>query len=201
MKLYYTPGACSLSPHIALREAGLAFTLVKADLRTHRLEDGSDFYAVNAKGYVPMLELDDGERLTEGPAIVQYIADLVPEKTLAPPAGSFARYRLQEALNFISSEIHKAYVPLFVPGFSAETRDLYRQRVRRAYELADRRLAAAPYLMGETFGVADPYLFTTVTWAPHAKVDLAGLDALAAFQTRMGQRPAVQAALAAEGLA
>lgn len=200
MKLYYSPGACSLSPHIVLREAGMNVDLVKADLKTHQLADGSDFRAVNPRGYVPVLELDDGQRLTEGPAIVQYIADQVPAKNLAPAAGTMARYRVMEWLNFISTELHQNYSPLFNPAVPKEAQALATARLLDRFAYVDRQLEGKSYLMGEQFSVADAYLFTVTSWAKYAQVDLGKFAHLGAFAGRMAARPAVQAALKAEGL-
>ena len=200
MKLYYSPGACSLSPHIVLREAGMAVDLVKANLQAHKLEDGSDFYAVNSKGYVPMLELDNGERLTEGPAIVQYIADQVPDKKLAPANGSMARYRLQEWLNFITSELHKGIGGLFNPAMPEEGKAVIRARATSKLQWVDQQLEGKQYLMGNDFSVADAYLFTVTNWTAHTGIDISGMKNLNAFQARMAARPAVQAAMKAEGL-
>lgn len=200
MKLYYSPGACSLSPHIVLREAGLAFEPVLASTKTHKLQDGSDYYAINPKGYVPLLELDGGERLSEGPVIVQYIADQVPDKGLAPAAGTMARYRLQEWLNFITSELHKGFSPLFNPAVPEEAKAVFRKKLVERFTWVDGQLAGKNYLMGDAFSVADAYLFTVGSWAPHVGVDITGLANLGAFMARMGARPAVQAALRAEGL-
>ena len=200
MKLYYSPGACSLSPHIVLREAGLAFEPVLASPQTHKLADGSDYYAINPKGYVPLLELDNGERLTEGPAILQYIADQVPEKKLAPANGTMARYRVQEWLNFITSELHKGFGGLFNPAMPEEAKTLSRARVAMRLQWVDGQLEGKSYLMGDAFSVPDAYLFTIVNWAQYTGVDISGLQHLSAFQARMAARPAVQAALKAEGL-
>jgi len=200
LKLYYSPGACSLSPHIVLREAGLAFEPVLASTKTHKLQDGTDYYGINPKGYVPLLELDNGERLTEGPAIVQYIADQVPAKKLAPAAGTMARYRLQEWLNFITSEIHKSFSPLFNPAMPEEGKALYRTRLGDRFKWVDGQLAGKNYLMGEDFSVADAYLFVVAGWSKHVGVDISGLANLGAFMARMAARPAVQEALKAEGL-
>ena len=200
MKLYYSPGACSLSPHIVLREAGLAFEPVLASTKTHKLQDGTDYYGINPKGYVPLLELDNGERLTEGPAIVQYIADQVPAKKLAPTAGTMARYRLQEWLNFITSELHKSFSPLFNPAMPEEGKALYRTRLGERFKWVDGQLAGKNYLMGEDFSVADAYLFVVAGWSKHVGVDISGLANLGAFMARVGARPAVQEALKAEGL-
>jgi glutathione S-transferase len=200
MKLYYSPGACSLSPHIVLREAGLDFQPVLASTKTHKLTDGTDYYTINPKGYVPLLELDNGERLSEGPAIVQYVADLVPAKHLAPPNGTMARYRLQEWLNFISTELHKSFSPLFNPAMPEEGKAVYRQRLDNRFKWVNEQLEGKSYLMGEQFCVADAYLFTVSNWAPRVNVDLSAYAHLGAFMARMAARPAVQAALKAEGL-
>jgi glutathione S-transferase len=185
MKLYYSPGACSLSVHIALHEAGLAHEGVRTPTKTHQTPDGTDYYTINPLGYVPFLALDDGRSLHEGPAIVQYIADQVPEKKLAPANGTFERYKLQEWLNFIGTELHKSFSPLFNPATPEEFNG---------------ELAGKDYLMGDTFTVADGYLFTVTNWASMTGVDLAGLDHLAAYRARVGARPAVVAAMTAEGL-
>jgi glutathione S-transferase len=200
MKLYYSPGACSLSPHIALREAGLAFEPVLASTKSHKLQDGTDYYGINPLGYVPMLELDDGTRLREGPAIVQYIADLAPAKNLAPANGTMLRYRLQEWLTFIGTEIHKSFSPLFNPGMPEEAKTISKTKLRSRYEWLDRQLADKDYLMGDSFSVADGYLFTVTNWAKPTGVELADLASLNAWHARVGARPAVQEALKAEGL-
>jgi glutathione S-transferase len=200
MKLYYSPGVCSLSPHIVLREAGLAFEPVLASTKTHQLADGTDYYGINPKGYVPLLELDNGERLSEGPAIVQYIADQVPGKNLAPAAGTMARYRLQEWLNFISSELHKSYSPLFNPATPDEYKAMARAKLLERLTWADQQLAGKPYLMGDQFSVADAYLFTVTRWSKGAGLDITPLANLAAFTARVAARPAVQEAMKAEGL-
>jgi glutathione S-transferase len=200
MKLYYSPGACSLSPHIVLRESGLKFEAVLASTKTHKLQDGTDYYTINPKGYVPTLELDNGERLTEGPAIVQYIADQAPTKQLAPANGTMARYRLQESLNFITSELHKTYSPLFNPAVPEEYKAIARSKLADRYRWLDTQLEGKSYLMGDTFGVADAYLFTVTNWAKHVGVDLAALKNVGAFTQRVAARPAVQEAMQAEGL-
>lgn len=200
MKLYYSPGVCSLSPHIVLREAGMKFDLVKVSTKTHTLADGADFYAINAKGYVPVLELDSGERLTEGPAIVQYIADHAPASGLAPAPGTLPRYRLMEWLNFISTEIHKSFTPLFDSGMPAEAQALYRQKLLRRFAWVDTQLEGCDYLMGSAFCVADAYLFTVSSWAQHVNVQIDDLRHLAAYRQRVAARPAVQEAMRAEGL-
>ncbi len=199
-KLYYSPGACSLSPHIVLREAGLPFDLVLASTKTHKLADGTDFYGINPKGYVPLLELDDGQRLSEGPVIVQYIADLVPGSPLAPPAGTMARYRLMEWLNFITSELHKGFSPLFNPATPEDYKPLVRTRLGERFAWVNSQLEGRAYLMGDAFTVADAYLFTVASWGPYVGVDPSGLAQLTAYMGRVAARPAVQAALKAEGL-
>ena len=200
MKLYYSPGACSLSPHIALQEAGLAYTPVLASTKSHKLQDGTDYYEINPLGYVPMLELDDGTRLREGPAIVQYIADQVPLKMLAPVNGSLQRYRLQEWLTFIGTEIHKGFSPLVNPATPEEYKTMARTKLLERLQWVDSQLADKQYVMGEQFTVADGYLFTVTNWTKPTNVDISGLANLAAYRERVGARPAVQAAMKAEGL-
>lgn len=199
MKLYYSPGACSLSPHIALAEAGLAYSLEKVDLKAKKTETGADFFAVNPSGYVPALVLDNGEILTEGPAIVQYIADLAPAAKLAPPAASFERVRLQELLNFISTELHKSFSPLFNPAAPEEWKTVTRGLIGRRLDVVERKLAGRDYLMGE-FSVADGYLFTILGWGRMVGVDVAARPLLAAYMERVKARPAVQRAMREEGL-
>lgn len=200
MKLYYSPGACSLSPHIVLHEAGLAYTPVLASTKSHKLQDGTDFYSINPLGYVPVLELDDGTRLREGPAIVQYLADQAPHKNLAPANGTLARYRLQEWLTFIGTEIHKGFSPLFKPGTPEDYKPQVREQLLSRLQWVDGELAHKPYLMGEHFSVADAYLFTVTNWAAYVQLDISGLKNLAAYRERIAARPAVQAAMKAEGL-
>ncbi len=200
MKLYYSTGACSLSTHIVLRESGLAFEPVLASTKTHKLLDGTDYYTINPKGYVPLLELDNGERLSEGPAIVQYIADQVPEKKLAPANGTMARYRTQEWLNFITSELHKGIGGLFNPAMPEEAKVLMRTKAAGRLKWVDEQLEGKDYLMGDSFNVADAYLFTVVNWTKLVGIDISGLKNLGAFMARMAARPAVQEALKAEGL-
>ena len=200
MKLYYSPGACSLSPHITLHESGLAFDLVLAPTKTHKLEDGTDYYSINPLGYVPLLELDDGIRLTEGPAIVQYIADQVPAKNLAPANGTVARAQLQSWLNFISTEVHKGLSPLFNPATPADYKPMIIDKVMSRIKWVDSQLEGKCYLMGDAFSVADPYLFAVTNSAPRVGVDITELSNIAAFRERMAARPAVQAAMLQEGL-
>jgi glutathione S-transferase len=200
MKLYYSPGACSLSPHIVLEEAGLPYEPVLASTKTHKLQDGTDYYTINPKGYVPLLELDDGQRLTEGPAIVQYLADLVPGKNLAPANGTMARYRLQEWLNFITSELHKGIGGMFNPAMPEEGKAVMRARATDRLKWVDNQLAGKAYVMGDTFSVADAYLFTVARWSKLVGIDISGLTKLTAYLERVAARPAVQAAMKAEGL-
>ena len=200
MKLYYSPGACSLSPHIALHEAGLKFEAIAAPTKTHKLPDGSDFYAVNPLGYVPFLVLDDGRTLREGPAIVQYIADQVPAKNLAPANGTFERAKLQEMLNFIGTELHKGFSPLFNPATPAEFKPVVIAKLHDRLKFMDAELAGKQYALGDTFSVADAYLFTVTGWAPHVGVDMTPYANIAAYRARVGARPAVVAAMKAEGL-
>ncbi len=200
MKLYYAPGVCSLSPHIVLREAGFDVTLEKVNLRTKELASGGDYSAINPKGYVPALQLDDGEVLTEGPAIIQYVADLVPEKQLAPPCGTLARARLQEWLTFIGTELHKNFSPLFNPAATDDMKNAARALLARRLPIAAAALEAKPYLLGDTFSVADAYLFTVLGWTGFVGVDIGAWPSLGTFVERIQARPAVQAALKAEGL-
>lgn len=200
MKLYYSPGACSLSPHIVLKESGLPFEAIAAPTKTHKLADGTDYYTINPLGYVPYLVLDDGRTLHEGPAIVQYLADLVPEKKLAPANGSWERYKLQEWLNTIGTELHKGFSPLFTPGMPDEAKTIAKIRLIGRLQWVDQELAGKTYLMGDTFSVADAYLFVVAGWGKHVGIDLAGLANLSAFMVRVGARPAVLEALRAEGL-
>ena len=200
MKLYFSPGACSLAPHIVLEESGLAYETVLASTKTHQLADGTDYYSVNSKGQVPLLELDGGERLTEGPAIVQYLADKVPAKNLAPANGTMARYRVQEWLNFITSELHKGIGGLFNPAMPEDGRVVIRARAASKLKWVDEQLEGKQYLMGDAFSIADPYLFTMITWTAHTDIDISGMKNLGAYRARMAARPSVQAAMKAEGL-
>lgn len=200
MKLYYSPGACSLSPHIVAHEAGIPITLEKVDTQAKRTASGRDYLEIVPKGYVPALELDDGQVLTEGPAIVQYLADLRPASGLAPANGTFARSRLQEALGYINSEVHKTYSPLFRPDTPDATREERKAYLRKRYALVEQTLARQPWLLGEHFTVADAYLFVVTNWAKAVEFDLSEFPALLAFQARVAARPGVQAAMAAEGL-
>lgn len=200
MKLYYSPGACSLAPHIVAREAGIDITLEKVDTKAKRTESGRDYLEINPKGYVPAIELDNGEVLTEGPVISQFIADRKPEAGLVPANGSHERYRLQEMLGYINSEIHKSYSPLFNPATPDEVREERKAYLRKRYDLVERRLAQQPFLSGDRFSVADAYLFVVTNWAKGVGLDLSAFPALLAFQRRVAERPAVQAAMLAEGL-
>ena len=199
MKLYYAIATCSHAPHIALREAGLVFSLVRLDMKTGLVDDGRPIAEVNPKGYVPLLELDDGRRLTEVAAILQYVADLAPGKGLAPAPGSFERYRLQEWLHFVGMEIHKIYWPLFHDG-TVEEKAHAVEKLGRSFSFVASELERRPFLMGEQFTVADAYLVTTLNWAKPAGIDLSVWPRLAEYRTRVRERPAVLAALEAEGL-
>ena len=200
MKLYYSPGACSLSPHIALLEAGLPYDLVKVDLRAKKLENGDDFLKVNPKGQVPVLGLDSGELVTEGPVIVQMIADKVAGKNLAPARDSAERYKLQEWLTYINSELHKNIGPLFSPVLADEAKAFFKDRAMGKFKYLDSQLAGHDYLMGKQFTVADGYLFTMLRWADGMKFDLSGLPNLLAYKARVAARPMVVEALTKEGL-
>jgi glutathione S-transferase len=200
MKLYYTPGACSLSPHIALLEAGLPYDLVKVDLRAKKLENGDDFLKVNPKGQVPVLALDSGELVTEGPVIIQMIADKVADKNLAPARDSSDRYKLLEWLNFITTELHKSFGPMFSPVLADEAKAFFKDRVMGKFRYVDSQLAGRDYLMGSQFTVADGYLFTMLSWADRMKFDLSDMPNLLAYKARVGARPKVQEALTKEGL-
>ena len=200
MKLYYSPGACSLSPHIALLEAGLPYDLVKVDLRAKKLENGDDFLAVNPKGQVPALGLDSGEVITEGPVIVQVIADKASAKNLAPGRDTAERYKLLEWLNFVTTELHKNFSPLFNPALSDDTKAFFRDRLTAKFKYLDSKLAGQDYLLGKQFTVADGYLYVMLRWADGHKMDLTGFPNLMAFKARVAARPKVQEALQKEGL-
>ncbi|MFO1330301.1 MAG: glutathione transferase GstA [Rubrivivax sp.] len=200
MKLYYSPGACSLSPHIVLHETGLPFQAIPAPTKTHKLPDGTDYYTINPLGYVPLLELADGTRLTEGPAIVQYLADRVPDKQLAPAWGTMDRYKLMSWLTFIGTEVHKGFSPLFNPATPEEYKTIAKERLAGRLKWVNEQLEGKTFLMGDTFTVADAYLFTVTNWAPRVGVDISGLTHLNAYRARVAARPAVQAAMKAEGL-
>ena len=200
MKLYYSPGACSLSPHIALLEAGLPYDLVKVDLRAKKLENGDDYLKINPKGQVPALALDNGELVTEGPVIVQMIADKASAKNLAPARDSAERYKLQEWLNYITGELHKNIGPMFSPVLSDDAKAFFKDRAMGKFRYLDGQLAGRDYLMGKQFSVADGYLFTMLAWADRMGFDLSGLNNLKAYQARVAARPKVQEALVKEGL-
>jgi glutathione S-transferase len=200
MKIYYSPGACSLAPHIALSEAGLPYDAVKVDLRKHRLADGTDYMTINPKGYVPLLQLDDGQYLSEAAVILQYIADRKPG-TLAPLPGTMERYRVMEWLNFIATELHKQFGPLWYPDTPDATKEKQRATLAKRFDHLSKTLSAQPYLTGQSFTIADAYLFTILSWAPMLKVDLAPWPSLQQFQARVAARPRVHATLVAEGLA
>lgn len=198
MKLFYTPGACSLSPHIVSLEAGIPVVLEKVDLKTHRTESGEDYYAVNPKGYVPALKLD-GETLTEGPAIVQYLADQKPESGLAPREGTIARYKLQEWLTFINGEIHKSFSPLF-GNVSEATRKEATDKIHKRFGYVEKELGSKSFLTGDSFTIADAYFFVMLFWAHKHKLDMTPYPRLEALFARIAARPKVHEALKSEGL-
>jgi glutathione S-transferase len=200
MKLYYAPGACSLAPHIVAREAGIELELDKVDWQTKKTESGKDFASVNPKGYVPALVLDDGQLLTEGPVIQQYLADKKPSSGLAPPNGTLERYRLQEMLTYINGEIHKNYGPLFNPNVTPEAKEYQFSTLRRRFDFLEKGLGAKQFLLGDKFTVADAYLFVMLNWSSFVGLDLSAFKSLLAYQQRIAARPAVQAAMKAEGL-
>lgn len=200
MKLYYSPGACSLNPHIILRETNTPVTLVKTDIRAKKTEDGRDFLTVNPRGYVPVLELDDGTILTEGPAIVQYVADKAGATSLAPAAGTIERYRVIEWLNFVSTELHKGFSPLFNPAMPDGGKAVAKERLLLRLAALDKHLEGKDYIMGKTFTLPDAYAFVTLNWTVPTKIDLSPFKNLVAYRERIGNRPAVQAAMKAEGL-
>jgi glutathione S-transferase len=201
MKLFYAPGTCALSPHIVLREAGLPYQLEKVDLKSHTTAGGGDFYALNPKGYVPVLELDDGRRLTEGPAVVQYLADRKPETGLAPPPGTFERAQLQEWLNYISTEVHKTFSLLFNSKLPPEFREVTVANLGKKFDYLSKQLATKNFLLGDAFSVADAYLYTLLRWTRAVKVDLTKWPTLQEYAARIAARPAVKEALKEEGLA
>jgi glutathione S-transferase len=200
MQLYYSPGACSLASHITLREAGIPFDLKRADTKTKKLEDGSDYYAINSKGAVPALKLDDGTVLTEGVVIMQYLGDQKPESTLVPKNGTLERYRLQEWLNYITSEVHKSYSPLWNATADPKVKEYTLANLHKKFDWLNTQLSGKKFLMGNTFTVADAYLFTVLNWSNFLSVDMAKWPAIGAFMTRVAARPKVQEAMAAEGL-
>jgi glutathione S-transferase len=200
MKLYFAPGACSLSPHIVLREAGLSFTIEQVDNKTKKTKSGADFWGINAKGYVPVLELDNGERLTEGPAIVQYVADQKPDSGLAGKPGTMERSRVQEWLNFITSELHKGFSPLFRPTTPEDYKPIAREALLKRVDYVEKQLAGKQYLMGDKFTVADAYAFTVLNWSNPLKLDFSAYPNVLAYMARVKARPKVQEAMKAEGL-
>jgi glutathione S-transferase len=199
MQLYFSPGACSLASHIVLREAGLPFDLKRTDVRTKKLEDGSDYFAVNSKGAVPALRLDDGQVLTEGPAIMQYLADQKPDTKLVPRAGTLERYRVLEWLNFITSEVHKGFTPLFVSQ-DANVKEYATQNLHKRFDWLNTQLTGKQYLTGDTFTIADSYLFVVLNWSNVVGIDMSKWPALQAFSARVAARPKVKEAMEAEGL-
>jgi glutathione S-transferase len=198
MKLYYSKGACSLAPHIILRESGLPFTLERVNLGTHQLAGGQDYYAISPRGQVPLLELDNGRHITEGPVICQYIAERARREDLLPPVGDIARYRVLEWQNFTTSELHKSYSPLFNAEYPQEARTIVLQTLRKKYEWVDKELSSRDYVTGDTFTVADAYVFTVTQWADYVKLAISDLENLMAFQHRVADRETVRDALKAE---
>jgi|SRR5471030_2104680 glutathione S-transferase len=200
MKLYFSPGSCSLSPHIVLREAGLKFDLEQVNNQEKKTKSGVDYWSVNGKGQVPVLELDNGERLTEGAVIVQYLADQKPDTGLVPPAGTMQRVRVQEWLNFVASELHKVYAPIFRPTTPDAYKALSKENLGKRLEWVNKQLAGKQYLMGDKFTVADAYLFTVLRWSQRIQLDLAPWPNVTAFMDRVAARPKVQETMKAEGL-
>ena len=200
MKLYFSPGSCSLSPHIVLREAGLKFDLEQVNNQEKKTKSGVDYWSVNGKGQVPVLELDNGERLTEGAVIVQYLADQKPDAKLLPPAGTMERVRVQEWLNFVASELHKVYAPIFRPTTPDAFKDISRETLGKRLAWLDKQLTGKQFLMGDTFTVADAYLFTVLRWSDRIKLDLSPYKNVTAYMERVQARPKVQEAMKAEGL-
>jgi glutathione S-transferase len=200
MKLYFSPGACSLSPHIVLREAGIPFDLEQVNNQEKKTKSGQDYWTINSKGYVPTLELDNGERITEGPVIVQYVADQKPGSGLAPANGTLERVRVQEWLNFITSELHKSFGPIFRPTTPDAFKDISRQNLGKRFEWLDKQLAGKQYLMGDKFTVADAYLFVVLRWTSRVNIDITQWPNIKAYFDRVAARPKVREALVAEGL-
>jgi glutathione S-transferase len=200
MKLYFAPGACSLSPHIVARELGIPFELKKVNTKEKTIEGGGDYWQVNPRGYVPALELDNGQVLTEGPAIVQYLADQKPDAGLAPKNGTIERYRVQEWLNFLTSEIHKQFSPLFKPNTPEDYKPIAKQNIATRFDWLDKQLEGKEYLTGKQFTVADAYLFVLTNWTKPTQIDLSKWPNIAAFQKRVAARPKVKEAMQAEGL-
>jgi glutathione S-transferase len=200
MKLYFAPGACALGPQITLREAGLSFDHIRVNLKTHQLEDGSDYYQVNSKGAVPALQLDNGQLLTEGAVLYQYISDQKPEANLLPKYGTMERYRAQEWLNYIASEIHKSLSAFFQPIYDDATKEKMRDQLRKKFTYLDSHFAKHDYLLGANFQAVDAYLFNVLNWTKFAQIDLSPFTKLVAFHQRVGARDSVKAAMAAEGI-
>jgi glutathione S-transferase len=200
MKLYFSPGSCSLSPHIVLREVGAKFELEQVNNREKKTKSGADYWSINGKGQVPVLEFDNGERLTEGPVIVQWIADQNPVAGLVPPAGTPERYRVQEWLNFTTSELHKVFAPLFRDTTPEAYKDISRENLAKRFDWLDQKLAGKQYLMGDKFTVADAYLFTVLRWSSRVKLDLSKWKNVTAYMERVAARPKVHEAMKAEGL-
>jgi glutathione S-transferase len=201
LKLYYVPGACSMVPHIVAKECNLPIELIRVDLRAHTTSDGADFLAINPKGTVPLLELDSGHHLSEGPIIVQYLADLAGNTALMPEPRSMSRYRVMEWQNYITSDVHQSFAPLFdMPDVPAPTKALFIERLRRHFSAIDQRLATQRFLVGDHFSAADAYLFVVANWSRHVGLDLSPHAHLQEFLGRVAQRPSVIAAMHEEGL-
>ena len=200
MKLYFSPGSCSLSPHIVLREAGYDFDLERVNNQEKKTASGLDYWGINGKGQVPVLELDSGERITEGPVIVQYLADRKPDAGLVPPNGTMERVRVMEWLNFITSELHKTYAPLFRPTTPDAYKDISKENLGKRFDWLEKHFSSRPYLTGDTFTVADAYLFTILRWSGRLNIDMSKWTNLGAFMDRVAARPKVHEAMVAEGL-
>lgn len=200
MKLYYSPGACSLAIHILLHECGSSFTLERVDTATHKTETGADYYGINPKGYVPLLQLDNGERLTEGPVIAQYVCDQAGNTDLMPAAGSMARYRVMEWQCYLNSELHQAFGPLFNPKLEAASKALFVSRLQKKFSWIAEQLRGKQFLTGDSFSAADAYLFVLAGWAPYLKLELPNTEELQGYLQRIAARPAVQKAMQSEGL-
>jgi glutathione S-transferase len=198
MKLYYSPGACSQASTIAFHEAGVPVELVRVDTKTHTLKDGSDYYKINPKGYVPALQLDTGEVFTEGAALLQFIGDQKPESAVIPKTGTLDRFRANEWLTFVSSEIHKGFSPLFNPDLKDDVKAIFKDKLGKRFDGLEKHFANHKFLMGEQFTVADAYLYTVISWTPHVGIDLSKWTNLSEYRQRVADRPKVKAALQAE---
>jgi len=198
MKLYFSPGACSLASSIAFHEAGVPVELVRVDTGAHKLKDGSDYYKINPRGYVPALQLDDGQVFSEGAALMQYIGDLAPASAVIPKPGTVDRLRANSWLTFISSEIHKSYSPLFNKALNDDAKAIFKDKLARRFDELEKHFTSHKYLMGDQFTVADGYLYTVISWSPHVGIDLSKWKHLADYRQRVADRPKVKEALQAE---